>query len=109
METDDDPKEQIPLIEAGSQWFESIGKCELILKETDKINIYLSYVYNNVFTKGEITLPGLITSSNRITRVSIEVKMTNENTVLFKVWDMGFGELFPSTGKDWEQELKLEG
>ncbi|MCR5848151.1 MAG: hypothetical protein K6G75_08550 [Lachnospiraceae bacterium] len=109
VETDDDPKEQIPLIEAGSQWFESIGKCELILKETDKINIYLSYVYNNVFTKGEITLPGLITSSNRITRVSIEVKMTNENTVLFKVWDMGFGELFPSTGKDWEQELKLEG
>lgn len=109
VETDDELKEQIPLIEAGSQWFESIGKCELILKETDKINIYLSYVYNNVFTKGEITLPGLITSSNRITRVSIEVKMTNENTVLFKVWDMGFGELFPSTGKDWEQELKLEG
>ena len=109
VETDDINKEQIPLVEAGSQWFEANGKCELIMKETDKIGIYLSYVYNNVYTRGEITLPGLFTSSNRITRVSIEVKMTDENTVLFKVWDMGFGELFPSTGKDWEQELKLEG
>ncbi len=109
IETDDSPKEQIPLIEAGSQWFEATGRCELILKETDKINIYLSYLYNNSITNGEITLSGLPVSNNRITRVSIEVKMVSENTVLFKVWDMGFGELFPSSGKDWEQELKLEG
>ncbi len=109
VETDDAPKEMIPLIEGGSQWFESIGRCELILKETDKISIYLSYLYNNYVARGEITLPGLNTSNNRITRVSVEVKMISEDTALFKVWDMGFGELFPSTGKDWEQELKLEG
>lgn len=109
VETDDIPREQIPLIEAGTQWFEAIGRCELILKETDKINIYLSYLYNNSITNGEITLSGLQVSSNKITRVSIEVKMVSENTVQFKVWDMGFGELFPSSGKDWEQELKLEG
>ncbi|MCR4648742.1 MAG: hypothetical protein K5776_06665 [Lachnospiraceae bacterium] len=109
VETDDVPKEEIPLIEAGSQWFESIGRCELILKETDKINIYLSYIYNNYIARGEITLPGLNVSNNRITRVSIEVKMISEDTALFKVWDMGFGELYASTGKDWEQELKLEG
>ena len=109
VETDDTPKQQIPLIEAGSQWFEAIGRCELILKETDKINIYLSYLNNNSITYGEITLSGLSVTSNKISRVSIEVKMVNENTVQFKVWDMGFGELFPSSGKDWEQELKLEG
>ena len=109
IETDDIPKEQIPLIEAGSQWFESVGRCELVLKETDKISIYLAYVYNNYVAHGELTLTGLNTSNNRITRVSLEVKMISEDTVLFKVWDMGFGELYPSSGKDWEQELKLEG
>ena len=109
VETDDNPKEEITLIEAGSQWFESFGKTELILKDTDKIGIFLSYVYKNYVARGEITLPGLNTSNNRITRVSIEVKMTGEDTVLFKVWDMGFGDMFPSTGKDWEQELVLEG
>ena len=108
IETDDVPKEQIALIEAGSQWFESVGRCELVLKETDKISIYLAYVYNNYVAHGELTLTGLNTSNNRITRVSLEVKMISEDTVLFKVWDMGFGELYPSSGKDWEQELKLE-
>ncbi|MBO4347571.1 MAG: hypothetical protein J5840_08045 [Lachnospiraceae bacterium] len=109
VETDDKPKQQIVLIESGAQWFEAFGRTELILKETDKINIFLAYVNNNYVAHGEITLPGLNTSSNRITRISIEVKMTGENKVHFKVWDMGFGELFPSTGKDWEQELSLEG
>ena len=52
---------------------------------------------------------GLNTSLDRVTRIMLEVKMTSEDKVLFKVWDMGFGEIFPSSGKDWEQELKLEG
>ena len=109
VETNDSPATQIPLIEAGSQWFEATGKTELILKGTDKINIYLTYLYNNYTARGEITLMGLNTSLDRVTRIMLEVKMTSEDKVLFKVWDMGFGEIFPSSGKDWEQELKLEG
>ncbi|MCQ2543829.1 MAG: DUF5716 family protein [Lachnospiraceae bacterium] len=109
VETDDIPKETIPLVEAGLQWFEAVGRTELILKETDKIRIYISYLYNNAVTKAELTLPGLSLTNNHLTRVSLEVKMVSENTVMFKVWDMGFGDIYPSSGKDWEQELKLEG
>lgn len=109
VETDDNPKVKIPLINAGEQWFEAGGKTELILKETDKIGIYISFIYNNNQTRAELTLPGLPVSTGRITRVSMEVKMTSENTAIFKVWDLGFGEIYPSSGKDWEQEFRLEG
>lgn len=109
VETDDNPKKSIPLIEAGTQWFEASGKTELILKETDKINLYICYLYQNSVTKAEMTLPGLNISANHISRVSVEVKMLSETKVHFRVWDMGFGDIFPSSGKDFEQELNLEG
>lgn len=109
VETNDNPSVMIPLIEAGNQWFEAVGKTELILKDTDKIGLYISYINNNNLLRADLTLPGLFATSDRITRVALEVKMTGENKVLFKVWDMGFGEIFPSSGKDWEQELNLEG
>lgn len=109
VETDDNPHKMIPLIEAGSQWFETGKKTELILKETDKIQLYFTYVYKNSTSKAELTLPGLNTTPGHITRVSMEVKMLSEDKVHFKVWDMGFGDIFPSSGKDFEQDLQLEG
>lgn len=109
VETSDNPVVMIPLIEAGIQWFEASGRTELILRDTDKIVLYISYLNRNNPIKAELTLPGLSLGENRITRISLEVKMTGENTVLFKVWDMGFGEIFTSSGKDWEQVLNLEG
>lgn len=109
VETSDNPVVMIPLIEAGVQWFEASGRTELILRDTDKIVLYISYLNRNNPIKAELTLPGLSLGENRITRISLEVKMTGENTVLFKVWDMGFGEIFTSSGKDWEQVLNLEG
>ncbi len=109
VETNDNPSVKIPLIEAGIQWFEASGRTELILKDTEKIGLYISYINNNNIIKADLTLQGLFSTNDRITRVSMEVKMTAENTVHFKVSDLGFGEIFRSSGKEWEQELNLEG
>ena len=39
--------------------------------------------------------------------LSLEMTMTDVNTVKLHVEDLGFGELFPSSGMVWDEEIVL--
>ena len=56
----------------------------------------------------EMKLQGLTVKSGRMTRISLTIKMNSENTILFVAKDLGFGEIYPSTGLEWTEELELE-
>ena len=57
----------------------------------------------------EFALKGLPVSPERMTRIELEIKMTSENRVVFHVTDLGFGEIYPSCGKEWTEEMELQG
>ena len=43
------------------------------------------------------------------TRLRIRLRMIAADRMLLEVQDMGFGEIFPSSGMKWEQEIDING
>ena len=55
----------------------------------------------------QLYLDGLEKRPAGTTRLRITMKMNSVNEVDVKVQDLGFGELFPSSGKSWDQTIEL--
>jgi hypothetical protein len=43
------------------------------------------------------------------TRLRIRLHMTSADRMQLVAEDLGFGEIFPSTGMKWEQEIVING
>ena len=43
------------------------------------------------------------------TRLRIRLRMTAADRMMIEVEDMGFGEIFPSSGMKWRQEIAING
>ena len=99
----------LSLIEAGEHWYEAEAKIEMILHETDIVPIAVEYVGSRQTAVAEFVLKGLPVTPNRMTRIELEAKMTSENHVVLKVTDLGFGEIYPSCGLEWTEEMDLQG
>ena len=99
----------LSLIEAGEHWYEAEAKIEMILHETDVVPIAVEYVGSRQTAVAEFVLKGLPVTPNRMTRIELEAKMTSENHVVLQVTDLGFGEIYPSCGLEWTEEMDLQG
>ena len=99
----------LSLIEAGVHWYEAEAKTEIILHGTDMVPITVEYMNSRQTAVAEFALKGLPVSPERMTRIELEIKMTSENRVVFHVTDLGFGEIYPSCGKEWTEEMELQG
>lgn len=97
----------VPIISGGKQWYNTYGKLNVIMDDTDKITI----VYKNHKTEEEkretVRIHGLPKRPNKTTKLSLEVEFESpkEGAVIIK--DMGFGKLFPTTNKIYRKEFKL--
>ncbi|MBQ3036741.1 MAG: hypothetical protein IJD31_07420, partial [Lachnospiraceae bacterium] len=76
---------------------------------TDVVPIAVEYVGSRQTAVAEFVLKGLPVTPNRMTRIELEAKMTSENHVVLKVTDLGFGEIYPSSGLEWTEEMDLQG
>lgn len=99
----------LPLLEAGVHWYEAKGSTEVILNETNVLPISIEYVTKNGTAVADFPLEGLPLEAGRITRVRINAQMQSEDVIAFKVTDLGFGEIFPSTGMEWEESMNIQG
>ena len=54
-----------------------------------------------------LTLEGLPQRPERTTRLSVHVEMTAVNQAAVTIEDMGFGEMFKSSGKAWSQTVMV--
>lgn len=99
----------LPLIAAGEHWYEAEAGVEILLHETDIIPVAVEYINSRQTAVAEFVLKGLPVTPNRMTRVALDVKMTSENRVVFHAVDLGFGEIYPSCGQEWTEEMDLQG
>ena len=103
-----DESKEISFISAGEHWYE-VGKTgEFLLHETDTVPIWIEQISKRNRIGADLKLQGLSVKSRRMTRISLTIKMNSEKSVLFVVKDLGFGELYPSTGLEWTEEFELE-
>lgn len=97
----------IMLAKAGTAWYDINEKFDLILDEQEEIEITTKDIKKREPIKQMITLDGLPSRPNKMTRVQVRVKFVDINTCVIKVKDEGFGEFYPSTNRIWEKVLTI--
>lgn len=104
---DDEKDTFVPIINGGRQWYNTHGKLNVILDDTDQITI----VYKNHKTNDEkretVRIHGLPKRPNKTTKVSLEVEFDSPHEGAVIVRDLGFGKLFPTTNKIYRKEFEI--
>lgn len=102
---DDEADTFVPIITGGKQWYNTHGKLNVILDDTDSITI----IYHNHKTGEEkretVRIHGLPKRPNKTTKVSLEVEFDSPHEGAVIVRDLGFGKLYPTTNKIYRKEF----
>ena len=97
-----------PLIEAGRNWYESSADIELILDDTDELVFVVEHMSESERRHVVMKLPGLPQRPNRTTRLSVLLRYVAAEECCITVKDLGFGEMFPASGKEWKETTRWQ-
>lgn len=100
-------QETITLVNAGQNWYEVDESTDLVLESTGEINLILKPITGGEESPFHIRLEGLPVRQGRITRIRLEFSMDSPSKVILLMTDLGFGEIFPSCGLKWKQEITV--
>ena len=98
-----------PIVSWGSRWYESDTQCEILLENTDDIEIHIESLAGAEMRVERVSLAGLPKRKNYTLRLQVKVMMLNEKCCQISFKDMGFGEFFPATDFYVEKEIRLGG
>ncbi len=96
------------LLDAGKNWYETSKECELILDREDTVSFLITPLNGKNERTVSIYLRGCPVRPPKATRVHLEMKMMSERRLHVCIRDLGFGELFPSSGMMWQQEFVVD-
>ena len=92
-----------PLLEAGNNWYESRACCQLILDNTEELVFVVGTMGETEKKRMGMLLTGLPKRPNKTTRLLLKLQYISRKECRITVKDLGFGEMFPSSGKKWEE------
>lgn len=95
------------LLEAGVNWYEVHQTADLILDGTGELNLVLRPLTGGEPEPFHIRLDRLPVREGRITRIRMTFTMRSADKVRILIEDLGFGEIFPSSGLRWEQVITV--
>ena len=95
------------LLDAGINWYEAQASLDIIMDPSGILNIEVTPLTGQRPRVVQFYLDGLEQRPAGTTRLRINMDMSSVSEVNIKVTDLGFGELFPATGKVWEQTIEL--
>lgn len=94
-----------PLIVAGVHWYEAENEIEFLLNDEKDLVFRTSSMKNGERRKLKMELPGLPVRPAKTTRIRLHIGYIESNKCVITATDLGFGELFPSSGLEWEEVL----
>lgn len=95
------------ILDAGTNWYEAAADYEVILESDNVLEFLITPLTGENVMNRQIVLEGLPERPPRCTRVRIQIEMSTVNQAVFTVEDLGFGEIYPSSGKGWTQTISL--
>ncbi len=90
---------QLVVASAGSNWYETKASVTLVLDDTDRIDLQVTPVGSQNAQTLSVPLDEFPPRPNKTTKVEMLVSFTGERAMTVRVFDRGFGELYPSSGK----------
>lgn len=95
------------LVDAGVNWYEAGAKCDFILAEEPTVPIIITPLDGKDVRTVDVELTGLPIRPAKATRISVKIEFKSEHIAVIRVYDLGFGEMYPTSGKVWDQEIEL--
>lgn len=96
-----------PLVVAGVNWYDIDKECEFILDDKEDLNFVVSPMEGGERKTYVMVLPNLPKRPNRTTRLRMHINGISSKLCQIKVTDLGFGEFYPASGKEWLESMKL--
>lgn len=97
----------LPLIRAGRNWYENETSCELILDDRNEITFTSVSMDGSERKTEKLFLDGIGDRPPLASRVRLTAVCSGGSECVITVRDLGFGEIFRSTGKTWELKMQL--
>lgn len=95
------------LLDAGTNWFETRRELDFLLESGDSFLIVITPLSGGSIREARIALEGLPERPRLACRLHLTIEMVSVDKVQIRVADMGFGELIPSSGKEWNEILEV--
>ena len=96
-----------PLVSAGSNWYEVEKECEFLLDDTQELVFLVQNLKEQEEKKFSLTLTNLPKRPNKTTKIHLSLSFEFPGKCRIVAKDMGFGELFKSSGQIWTETLDL--
>lgn len=93
------------VLDAGTNWYEATAEFDIILEDGNTVDFVITPLTGGKVTNRTVTLEGLPERQKRTTRLNVHIEMTAVNQAAITIEDMGFGELYKSSGKAWTQTI----
>ena len=98
-------EEYIALADGGENWFDISAEVEFLLKSGSSVQLIVTPLDGKEIRVMDIILDGIPERPAKTTRLKMKVTFASGNKVRAVVEDIGFGEIFRSSGLVWEKEL----
>lgn len=95
------------LISAGSNWFESKGQCEVIISGSYEVDFWKQLPKSREAKIETLRLTDMTPRPDRATRIRITATPVSDDRIDIEIKDLGFGEIFMSSGKVWHYEMTM--
>lgn len=95
------------VMDAGTNWYEAITDFEVILESGNTIDFIITPLTGGTVTNRPILLEGLPERPRNATRLNVHIEMSAVDRAEVTIEDLGFGEIFVSSGKGWTQTFSV--
>lgn len=97
------------LLDAGAAWYDAAAQIDVLLEDGDEIVLLETSVDRGNEREIAVKLENMPQRPRAATRLRIRLSMVSADRMKLEAEDLGFGEIFPSTGMKWEQEIAIYG
>ena len=97
------------LLDAGTEWYDAASQIDIILEDGDEIVLLQTPVDSGGPREIAVKLENMPERPRATTRLRVRLSMTAADRMRIEAEDLGFGEIFPSSGMKWEQEIAING
>ncbi len=95
------------LVEAGENWYHNRHSCQVLLDGTNTVDLWLQHPFGREARIENLELADLPQRPNKTTRISITADTLSDTSVEITIQDLGFGEIFPTSGKIWKYKMEF--
>lgn len=98
-----------PIVSWGTRWYEADGEWEVLLEDTEDLEVHIESLTGEELQVEEVSLKGLPERTDYSLRLRIEIMFLGEKLCRLTFRDIGFGDFYPASNFCVTKEIHLGG